>query len=62
MYLPWTLNLPVYVKIDMAPSFFIKFSNMKFHENNFSDFWNVNICTDKQTEIAIGSAQVCEHA
>jgi hypothetical protein len=35
---------------------------MKFHENNFSDFWSVNICMDKQIEITIGTAQVCKHA
>jgi len=28
----------------------MKFSDMKFHENNFSDFLNVSICMDKQTD------------
>jgi len=46
----------------MASPFFMKFSNMKFHENNFSDFLNVNICMDKQIEITIGTAQLWEHA
>jgi len=34
----------------MAPPFLMKFSDMKFRENNISDFLNVSICMDKQTD------------